>query len=254
VSGPGFRDHFSAAAAGYAAFRPTYPAALFEFVTALAPARSLAWDAGTGSGQAACALAERFNRVIATDPSRAQIAHAVSHPRVRYVLARAEDGFAEDGACDLVTAAQALHWFDIPAFFAAARRALKPGGAIAVWGYAGAVLDDPACDAVFQAYAREAAPYWPPERAIIDDGYRGVAFPFDEVAAPRMELVMHPGLAEFTGYLRTWSASLRYREAVGHDPVDELEGRLREVWPAGARVRLTWPLHLRAGRSAAVAP
>ncbi|HYG65995.1 MAG TPA: SAM-dependent methyltransferase, partial [Thermoanaerobaculia bacterium] len=63
-----FKDHFSGHAADYASFRPGYPAVLFERVAALPRHRRLAWDCGTGSGQAAVGLAEHFERVIATDP------------------------------------------------------------------------------------------------------------------------------------------------------------------------------------------
>ena len=244
----GFRDHFSAAAADYAAFRPTYPGELFDWLAGLSPGRVLAWDAGTGNGQAAAALAERFERVLASDASAGQIAHALPHPRVEYRVARAEDSGLADAVCDLVTAAQALHWFDIPAFFAEARRVLRPAGVCAVWTYTLPSLDQADCDALLKSYMGEVDAYWPPERHFVDTGYRTVAFPFEEIAAPALTLELHPELQEFAGYVRTWSASQRCAQAIGHDPVDAFESRLRGAWPAGARLRLHWPLHVRAGR------
>ena len=246
---PGFKDHFSARAKGYAQFRPSYPAALFDWLAGLAPGCSLAWDAGTGSGQAARPLAERFERVVATDASAQQIDEAEPHPRIAYRIARERDSGLAEASCDLVTAAQALHWFDIPAFFAEARRVLLPGGVIAVWTYAGPALDEPGSNEVLQEYVRLMDPWWPPERTLVETGYRTVAFPFVEVSAPPFELDLHPTRAELEGYLRTWSAHQRYTATHGDDPVVAVEARLAPIWPAGERRRLHWPLTVRAGRS-----
>lgn len=242
-----FKDHFSQTAAAYAQYRPRYPDLLFDWLAARAPARGLAWDAGTGNGQAAVALAERFERVIATDASAEQIANATPHPRVEYRVARAEASEVDAGSCDLVTVAQALHWFDPPAFFAEARRALRPGGVVAVWCYVDPRLLDADVDPAFQEFARAIHPYWPPERAITEGGYRSVAFPFDELTPPGMELEMTPTLPEFAGYLRTWSATRRCIAVHGTDPVDAVERALSEAWREGERRTLRWPLFIRAG-------
>jgi SAM-dependent methyltransferase len=243
-----FKDHFSSRAEGYAAFRPTYPAALFAWLASLASGRDLAWDAGTGNGQAAVGLAAHFARVMATDASERQIARAMAHDHVTYRVGRESASGLADGACDLVTAAQALHWFDVAAFFAEARRVLKPGGAIAVWTYAQPSLDDPAADALLQGYVRLMDPYWPPERAMVETGYRTLPFPFAEVAVPAMDLEMHALRHEVVGYLRTWSAHQRYLTEHADDPVEPVAGALAAVWPEGERRRLHWPLFVRAGR------
>jgi len=242
-----FHDHFSAVAASYAAFRPRYPDALFDWVASLAPGRTLAWDAATGNGQAARSLAERFARVVATDASAEQIAHAARHPRVEYVVARAEDGGLAPGSCDLVTVAQALHWLDAPAFFAQVHRALRPGGAIAVWVYVEPELTEPAVDAVLQGYVRLVYDDWPPERRLTDAGYRTIDFPFDEVTPPAFHVEMTPTRGELCGYLGTWSATRAFLARTGHDPLPEVAERLAAVWPTGERRRLRWPVKLRAG-------
>lgn len=243
-----FKDHFSETAASYAQYRPRYPGRLMDWLAEKAPGHALAWDAATGNGQAAVALAERFDRVVATDASAEQIANATPHPRVEYRVARAEAGGRDAGSCDLVTVAQALHWLEPAPFFAAAQRALKPGGFVAVWCYVDPHLTDAGVDRALQEFALVIKPYWPPERVITEDGYRSLPFPFDEIdAMPAFELETTPTLAEFVGYLRTWSATRRFMVAHRDDPVLVVERRLAEMWTAGERRTLRWPLHLRAG-------
>ena len=241
-----FKDHFSAGAAAYALHRPHYPDALFDWLAAVAPTRALAWDAATGSGQAAIGLAAHFERVVATDASAAQLAHATPHPRIEYRVERAERGAVPAGTADLVTVAQALHWLDVPAFWAAARRALRPGGVVAIWGYALPVIA-PAIDALIDEFSnRTLAPYWPPERRILDERYATIDFPFEPIAPPTFTLVREAALGEYLEYLRTWSAVRRWVERHGDDPVATLAPALAPRW-AGRR-RIVWTLALRAGR------
>src|SRR5215470_15770711 len=141
MSHPGFKDHFSASAAGYATFRPKYPAELFDFVAALPERRRVAWDCATGNGQAALPLAERFDRVVATDASAEQIAHATPHPRVSYGVGLADESGLDGESVDLVTVAQALHWLALDRFFAEVRRVVVEGGVLAVWCYTRPVLE-----------------------------------------------------------------------------------------------------------------
>ncbi|MGH9797726.1 MAG: class I SAM-dependent methyltransferase [Candidatus Polarisedimenticolia bacterium] len=244
-----FRDHFSQAAPEYAAFRPRYPTALFEALAACVPGRRLAWDCATGSGQAAIGLAEHYDRVVATDASAAQIGAALPHPRVEYRVAPAERSGLPAGSVDLVTVAQALHWLERGPFYAEAGRVLAPGGAIAVWCYALMEID-PVIDALVRRFYRETVgAYWPPGRALIDTGYRDVEFPFEEVPLPPLRLEGAMTMPALAGYLRTWSAVLRFRQATGHDPVTELEAAIRPLWGDPGRPReVRWPLAVRAGR------
>lgn len=244
-----FRDHFSQAASEYAAFRPRYPAALFEALAARAPGRRLAWDCATGSGQAALGLADHFDRVVATDASTAQIGAALPHPRVEYRVAPAERSGLAAGSVDLVTVAQALHWLDRAPFYAEARRVLAPDGLIAVWCYSLMEID-PAVDVLVRAFYRDTiGPWWPPERVLVDTGYRDVEFPFEEIELPPLRLEATLALPALAGYLGTWSAVLRCREATGRDPVVALESALRPLWGDPERPRpVRWPLAVRAGR------
>lgn len=246
-------DHFSGVAAAYAEFRPRYPDALFSFLAALAPGRDLAWDCATGSGQAAVGLAAHFVRVVATDLSVEQVAHAEGHPRVAYAVAPAERSGLGAGSADLVTVAQALHWLVRPAFFAEADRVLRPGGVLAVWSYGPLRLAEPAARKVFDRfYSDVVGPYWPPERQLVDDGYRQITLPFEEVTAPAFAMETALTLAELAGYVGTWSATQSFVRARGSDPVPELVRELDAVWGEPDRPRpAAWPLALRIGRKAA---
>jgi len=209
----------------------------------------LAWDCATGSGQAALGLARYFPRVVATDASAAQIAHATPHPRVEYRVAPAEASGLPGGSVDLITVAQALHWFDIGAFYAEARRVLAPGGVLAVWTYGNCVFDDPLVERAVHRYSHDTVgPYWPAERRLVDDRYQTVPFPFRELASPPFVLERAWTLAELAGYLRSWSATARYVAAHGRDPVADVEAELSAAWGDREIRRLVrWPLTVRAG-------
>jgi len=243
-------DYFSTQAATYAAFRPTYPRELFEFVAQCAPRHDLAWDCATGSGQAAVALADDFARVIATDSSAKQLAHAPPHARIEYRVAPAEDCGLPDHCADAITVAQALHWFDLPRFYAEAHRVLAPGGALVVWSYNDALLDDPTLDAELQRYnGTTVASYWPPERQIVRDGYRTIPFPFSPLSSPPFTLTREWNLPELAGYMRSWSATVRYVAERGTDPVVAFEASVAAHWgDPSTRRTIRWPLVVLAGR------
>jgi SAM-dependent methyltransferase len=243
-----FKDHFSRRAATYARYRPSYPDALFAWIAGHAPSRRLAWDCATGNGQAARGLAEWFARVVATDASGEQIAQAPPDERIDYRVAPADASGLPDESADVVTVAQALHWFDRVAFYAEARRVLVPHGLLAVWTYGDPMLDDPALDAMLHRFNKvTVGGYWPPERGLLDDGYRSLDFPFREIDAPSFTLEREWTLAELAGYLRSWSATARFVERQGRDPVDDIERELGAHWPADIRRTVRWPLSMRAG-------
>lgn len=242
-------DAFGFRAPAYAAFRPGYPQALIAFVTSLAPARHLAWDCATGSGQAAVALAEHFQEVVATDLSENQLGQARPHPRVQYRRAAAEKSGLPDSCADLVTVAQALHWFDLARFYSEVTRVLVPGGALAVWTYGEPEFADTRVTELVRRFDLETLDvWWQPGREHIRDGYRQLPFPFPEVEAPPFVLERRWTLDELLGYLRSWSAVGTATEASGEDPVNILEPELAAAWGAREKVQLVrWPLTVRAG-------
>jgi SAM-dependent methyltransferase len=243
-----FKDLFSAQSADYARFRPTYPPALFAWLASVAPGRACAVDVATGNGQAALLLAPHFARVVALDGSAAQVAEAPPHPGVSYAVAPAEATGLDDGSADVLTVAQAFHWFQQARFFAEAARVLRPGGVLAVWCY-GLMQVDPAVDAVVQHLYRDVVgPYWEPERGLVEDGYRGVAFPFQRLDAPPFEMVAEWTLDGLLGYLRTWSAVRGFARARCADPVAALAPQLTRAWGAPTTRTARWPLSVHASR------
>ena len=245
-----FKDYFSAHSDEYARRRPHYPPELFEYLASIVAGHELAWDCGTGNGQAAVGLAPYFDHVIATDPSAEQLRNAFEHARVEYRQARAEDSGLESSSFALVTVAQALHWFDMKRFYAEAQRTLKPEGLLAVWAYA-LCRTKPGVDRIIDNFYYETVgPYWPREREHVDDGYRSLPFPFDELEPPHFQIELDWDLGDMLGYLRTWSPTRRYFEKHGTDPVGLIEGELAEAWgEPGERRGVLWPIYMRVGRN-----
>ncbi|MES1259456.1 MAG: class I SAM-dependent methyltransferase [Gemmatimonadota bacterium] len=242
-----FPDHFSAVAANYARFRPKYPPALFDWIAATAPALGAAWDCGCGNGQATLPLADRFERVFATDPSAEQIAQAPVHPRVTWSVAPAEASGLESDSVDVVAVAQALHWFDLPRFWAEVRRVVRAGGLFAAWSYGVPFLDDEQLAAELRHLHDDiVGPYWPKERGHVDQGYHTIDFPFERLSPPPFDMREHWSIDELAGYLGTWSATRRYIAANGADPVAPLIDGLRARWGTGRR-DVRWPLTVVAG-------
>ena len=242
-----FKDHFSTQAAVYAKARPLYPPSLFAALAGLAPGRTLAWDCGAGNGQASVGLAGFFAQVIATEPSAAQLAEATPHPHVVYRKSAELAPGVPDGSVDLVTAAQAAHWFDRPRFYAEVRRVLRPGGVVAVWTYELCSVSPEIDAAVLRFYKGEIGPYWPPERRHCETGYRDFDFPFAELPFPQVSMEHQWTLAELLAYLRSWSAVTRFIQAHDRDPVTALEAELAPLWGEVPR-RVSWPLAGRIGR------
>lgn len=244
-----FLDLFSRQASTYAAARPSYPDALYRFIASVATRRGLAWDCATGNGQAAHDLARYFDRVIATDASAEQIAHAIPAPNVAYRVAPAEASGLADRSIDATTVAQALHWLDHDRFYAEVRRVTAKNGIIAAWSY-GACHAGAGIEPLLRDFEHgTVGPYWNPGRRWVDEGYRTIPFPFDEIAAPAFELRTEWTLSQLGEYLKTWSAVAKYRRERGVDPVAPLLEQIATHWGPPERPReITWRLGVRVGR------
>jgi Methyltransferase domain len=248
---PRFGDAFSDAAEMYARTRPAYPEALFGELAALAPARRCAWDCGTGNGQAAVGLAGHFEQVEASDPSAEQIAHALPHPHVRYRVATAEQSGLAAGSVDVISVAQALHWFDLERFHAEVRRVGRAGAIIAVYGYSWFYISPEIDEISDRQLLRPVEPYWPPNNRLLWDGYSTIAFPYAEIRPPRLALHLGWTLGQLLDYYRTWSAPRRRIAREGDGFLIEARNALAAAWGDPQRARhVVMPLSVRIGRLA----
>lgn len=245
-----YADQFSAVAGSYASSRPSYPEELFAYLASVSEGHALAWDCAAGSGQATIPLTHYFRRVVATDASAAMLGQAPRHPAVEYRLALAESSGLDSASVDLVTVAQALHWLDAEAFYAEADRVMTPGGLLAVWTYGNQKLDDETMNNLLDRFYREiVGPYWAPQRRHVESGYRTLDFPYSELKPPRFAMHQHWTVAQLLGYIATWSATQRCREATQRDPVKALADELMPLWGDSRLARrISWPLSLRIGR------
>ncbi len=241
---------FSQASAEYARHRPSYPRELFVYLTNLAENKDLAWDCATGNGQAAVALTEFFARVEATDLSAAQIENHLPHERVRFSVSPAEQTSFADNSFDLITVAQAWHWFDQPKFKREVLRVLKPNGVFAAWGY-GLFSIAPEIDSIIESDLYPALDsLWADGNRILLDGYRALTLPVDEIdEPPTFEIKLEWTLSQVLDYLRTWSALKRHIAELGSDPLSALEVRIKSVWGNPLRARpVRMPIVLRIGK------
>ncbi|WP_133478826.1 class I SAM-dependent methyltransferase [Cognatilysobacter segetis] len=248
------QDHFSGVAQAYAVARPGYPAALYDAIAEHVPATAHVWEPGCGSGQATRDLAARFAHVHATDPSAMQVAQHWAHrertANVTLAVEPAEHTWLFDASVDLVAVAQAMHWFDVPAFFAECDRVLRPGGVLAAWGYDDFDMPDGMAAAIEPFRARIEAD-WPPERRFIKRHYADFDWPFDRLEAPALTLSVDWPFDRFVGYLSSFSAVVQHRARTGEDAVALHADALREAWGDPQAVRtVTWPLFLHLRRKA----
>ncbi|MEJ7604169.1 MAG: class I SAM-dependent methyltransferase [Kofleriaceae bacterium] len=231
-------DHFGAFAARYAAYRPLYPSALVPALRAETLGNT-AWDVGCGNGQLSLDLAGVFERVIATDPAQAQLDQAPPHPRIEYRCASAEASGLPDASVDLVVAAQAAHWFDWPRFIGEVERVARSGALVALASYGNfEAPQDPAID----RYREQVAPYWPPGREHVDNGYRDLVLPWTPVHAPALAMTAAWTRDELVGYIATWSATFRLVQDQGPTALGELRDALATHWPDDERRQIRWPL------------
>lgn len=230
------QSHFANVANQYSSFRPTYDPTLLRTLVELTghhefPAPVVALDIAAGSGQATMHLAEYAQTVIASDLALSQIASMPHHPRIQRYVARAESSGLPDHSVDLITVAQAMHWFDVDAFHREVHRILKPNGIIAVWTYA-LLSGTPELTEIIHRLYHHTTPWWPADRAHVDNHYANLAFPYQHIEFTPPPMIMHYTLEQLLGYLRTWSGVQRYLKDQGHDPVALFVDDFTAAWPS----------------------
>lgn len=237
---------FGTSAFRYAEARPRYPAALFDWIANIAPAKRLAWDAGCGSGQATVDLVSRFDSVIASDSSADQIALAPRILGIEWQVAAAEETSLPSGAVDAAIAASAFHWFAFARFYPTLLEALSPAGVFVAFGYGSSVLPSEIQQPVLDAYA-DLKPYWSDGNRALWRGYRDLPFPLEEISAPPFSIELAWTLTQWLDYTCTWSAYQRYVRETGRDPREQIAQQIAPLWGAG-EVPVSMPLTIRAGR------
>jgi len=238
-----FKDHFSSGSDNYSAHRPDYPEALFTHLASIAPATNRVWDCATGNGQAAVALANHFDEIMATDASEKQISNAAHAANITYRVAPAEKSGIQDESVDLITVAQALHWFDIDAFAQEAARVLRPNGVLSAWTYALHNITPEIDACVREFYTNVVGNYWPPERRMVENGYKDINMPFPRLESPAFEMTLNWNLSQLLGYLDTWSAVTAFKKKHGTNPLETISDPLHDAWsdPESTK-RVIWPL------------
>ncbi|KAL4282624.1 hypothetical protein GQ457_16G007390 [Hibiscus cannabinus] len=243
----------------YAEARPSYTPQLFQFIASKTPQHDLVWDVGTGSGQAARSLAEIYNYVVATDTSPKQLEFAPKLPNIRYQetsptmsLSEVEQKVGAESSVDLVTVAQAMHWFDLPEFYRQAKWVLKkPHGVIAAWCYTTPEVDE-SVDKVLKRFYEN--PYWDPQRRLVDDKYKSIEFPFEAVDGEEgtgpFELgnERRMGLEEYLTYLRSWSAYQKAKEKGVELLSEAVVEDFKRAWGDDAPKPVNFPIYLRIGK------
>jgi SAM-dependent methyltransferase len=248
-----FEDHFSGHSDQYAQSRPHYPDEVYAYLASIAPAHSLAWDCGTGNGQAAVGLAKHFDRVYATDASAEQISRAQVHDKVEYHIEPAEHISLDDSSVDLATVAVAIHWFNFDEFYREVRRVLKPDGLLAAWTYSLTEISPQIDQLVNQYYSEVLRDYWPERIHYLEERYETLPFPFEEIVPPPFVMEINWNLIQFSGFLDSWSATQRYRAQKGSHPLESIWPQLRAAWGNDNDQRLVrWPLHFRIGRNTSI--
>ncbi len=241
------KDNFSQQASVYAQYRPEYPVALFEYILGFAREKKLAWDCGTGNGQSAKLLSAHFEKIFATDISQKQIDNAYRAPNIFYAVEPAEKTSLADRSVDLITVAQAIHWFNFDAFYAEAFRVAKPGAVIAVWTYSLLHISPGIDEILVEYHYKTLGDFWDPERKYVDDGYVAVPFPFKNIPAPSFRIELNWSIEELKGYLNTWSALQKFIAANSFNPVEEIIDKISRQWGDSKKRKIIFPIHLKLG-------
>jgi SAM-dependent methyltransferase len=241
------KDYFSGHSKIYAAFRPSYPAQLYEFILTHVKNRFTAWDCATGNGQAAKILAQHFQEVYATDISQQQLDNAVVAENIFYSVSPAEHTTFTNDQFDLITVGQALHWFHTDAFYNEAKRVGKKNSTIAVWGYSLCTVDNNIDKVFLHFYKNIVGPYWDDARRLVEQEYTTIPFPFKEIKSPKFEIKVSWTLDDFVGYLTSWSATQKYIAVNKINPTETIRQELSHLWLADEIKTITFPVFLKLG-------
>lgn len=208
-------------------------------------------------------LADIFNKVVATDSSQEQLSHATQLPNIHYHRFPStisthdiECYLAQRGTVDLVTVAEAIHWFDLSVFYDRVNFALRPShGVLAAWCYTTPRVDE-RVDLVFSRLYKECDPFWSKEKELVDQEYRTIEFPFDPVDGMKdtgpVEFVIEKpmDLDTYLTYVRSWSAYETAKDRGVELLTERTIGDFNSAWGGDVEVVKTarFPVFLRIGK------
>ncbi len=237
----------------YVARRPAYPTELFDWLVANSPGTGHAWDAGTGTGELARPLADRFTVVTASDNNTDMLGEARQADNLSYHEWPSESPQLADGSVDLITAGMAAHWFSLDRFYPTCERVLRPGGLLAILGFYFFDIDDGIGELVSDWYHREMTGYEFPQLTMLRRHYVDFDFPFPVLDGLDFTMTASWSHAQLANFLRQWIVVKRAREA-GVDALAELLPAIAERWPGDVNrgldteVEVRWPLFGRVAR------
>jgi ubiquinone/menaquinone biosynthesis C-methylase UbiE len=241
------KDNFSTQSALYAQYRPSYPPILFEYLVSIVSNKNTAWDCGTGNGQSAAALSKYFKKIIAADISSKQIDNAEKAPNIFYSVQPSEHTNIESNSVDLVTVAQAIHWFNFEKFYTEVKRVATQHAFIAVWAYSLLKIDETIDQLIRDHHFNFLGSYWDTERKYVDDEYKSIPFPFEKINTPQFFIEKYWSLEELEGYLNTWSALQKFIGIKNYNPVPSLINSIKSHWVAEEKRKIIFPIHLLLG-------
>ena len=240
---------YSPYARQYAQSRPGYPEELFQYLASLVDSHNFAWDCATGSGQAALSLVKYFDKVIATDVSSEQIKNAAQHSRIEYRVSPSENSGIPDHSVNLITAASAVHWFNLPEFYREAKRVIAPEGVIAVWKYHVGYIEPPFNDLFLRFYRDILSPYFSEGARLVDNRYADIVLPGKQIDSKNLFVSVKWKLSDMFNFIESWSGTQEYRKRNGENPVKLIDTDLRKLWGDPDKIHtLRWPLFIKIAR------
>ena len=244
-------DHFSSNSREYSFSRPTYPDDLYRYLSDIAPNKDMAWDCATGNGQAAIGLCKYFKNVIASDASKGQLEHRFNRNNILYEMFPAEKADIQENSVDLITVAQAAHWFDLDRFYKEVTRISKSNGVLAIWSYGMHKIDND-IDKISEKLnvgGNVLGRYWPRETDYVKEDYKTIPFPFKEISSPKFEMTVNWNLDDLVCYMQTWSAVKRFSTEKKFNPLSLIMEELEIFWgERDKRKVVKWDINLRVGK------
>ena len=241
-------QQFSACAEDYSIIRPSYPQALFSWLSSQLTQQNVAIDCGTGNGQAAVQLCPYFKKVYALDSSHAQLVHSMKHPSITYLNINSENIDTINEPVDLIISACAAHWFDLDVFYAACKKVMHSNSLIAIWSYSWPIAIDKKVNTILDGLKSTLEPHWSAESRMHINGYEDIFFPFPSIKAPQLSIEAEWTILDLVRFLGTWATIIKYEKEVDHNLLRDFHTKLSTELDTTRSYKFTFPLFIRCGK------